>query len=132
MAYNVRVDLLAFSVNVVSVFKLPKDFSVEISGMYQSKSLSGISEFLPRGSLNAGVQKGFGRKGTLRLSMDDILLTDNWKIKTSQPENNLHSYFNYNWHNQFIRLTYTRNLGNTKLRSVKLKSGSEEERKRLE
>jgi hypothetical protein len=99
--------------------------------MYQSRSLSGISQFLPIGSLNAGLQKSFGKKGILRLSMDDILSTNNWKIKTKSPENNLDSYFGYNWHNQFIRLTYTRSFGNTKLRSVKLKSGSEEERRRV-
>jgi hypothetical protein len=116
---------------VINLLRLPKDFSIEISGMYQSKSLSGISEFLPIGSLNAGVQKSFRDKGTLRLAMDDILSTNNWRIKTNSPDNNLNSYFNYNWHNQFIRVTYTRSFGNTDLRSVKLKSGSEEERRRV-
>lgn len=120
----------AYNVNIVSAFKFPKDFSIEISGMYQSKALSGISEFQPLGSLNAGIQKSFGKKGVLRLSMDDILNTNYWKIKTSSV-NNLDSYFNYKWHNRFIRLTYTRSLGNNKLQSVKLKSGSEEERNRI-
>lgn len=131
LVQNGIIHLYGMNVNVVNLFRLPKDFSVEISGMYQSRSLSGISQFLPIGSLNAGVQKSFRDKGTLRLSMDDILYTNYWKIKTNSPENNLDSYFNYNWHNQFIRLTYTRNFGNSKLRSVKLRSGSEEEKKRV-
>ena len=132
-SFNANTSLQLFSVNVnlINIFKLPRDFAIEISGIYQSRSLSGISQFLPVGSLNAGIQKSFGDKGVLRLSMDDILYTNNWRIKTSSPENGLNTYFSYNWHNQFIRLTYTRHLGNTKLKSLRLKSGSEEERSRI-
>lgn len=128
---NVNLYLYGLNINLVNLVRLPKGFSIEISGMYQSKSLSGISQFLPLGSLNAGIQKNFGEKGTIRLSIDDILYSNYWRIITNSPENNLDSYFNYNWHNQFIRLTYSRNFGNSKLRSVKLKSGSEEERGRI-
>jgi hypothetical protein len=128
---NTTLHLYGVNLSVVNQIKLPKDFLIEISGMYQSKLLAGISQFLPLGSLNAGIQKNFGDKGTLRLSMDDILYTNQWKIKTHTPENNLNTYFYYDWHNQFIRLTYTRNLGNNKLRSIKVKSASEEERGRV-
>jgi len=132
-SFNANTSLQLFSVNInlINIFKLPRDFAIEISGIYQSRSLSGISQFLPVGSLNAGIQKSFGDKGILRLSMDDILYTNYWRIKTTSPENGLNTYFSYNWHNQFIRLTYTRNLGNTKLKSLRLKSGSEEERSRI-
>jgi hypothetical protein len=128
---NVTLHNYGLNVNLVSTVKLPKDFSIEISGMYASKSLSGITHFLPYGSLNAGIQKRLGEKGTLRLAMDDIFNTNNWRIKANSPENNLNSYVNYNWHNRFIRLTYVRNLGNHKLRPVKVRSGSEEERGRI-
>ncbi len=131
LEHNVTIQLYGVNLNVTNLVRLPKGFSIEISGMYQSKSLSGISEFLPIGSLNAGVQKSFRDKGTLRLAMDDILSTNNWRIKTNSPDNNINSYFSYNWHNQFIRVTYSRNFGNAKLRSVKLRSGSEEERRRV-
>jgi len=128
---NSKVHSYGLNFNLINSLKLPKDFSIEISGMYQSKLLSGISEYLPVGSLNAGIQKKLGEKGTLRLAMDDIFNTNYWKIKTYKPQNNLDSYFKYDFHNRFIRLTYTRNFGNNKLRSVKLKSGSEEERERV-
>jgi len=125
------LTLYGLNFNMSNVFKLPNDFSLEVSGVYQSKSLSGISEFLPMGTLNAGVQKKIKEIGVLRLSVDDILYSSNWRIKTYSPENNLNTYFNYDWHNQFVRLTFTRNLGNHKLKSVKLKSASEEERGRV-
>jgi hypothetical protein len=128
---NIAWSQYGLNINVVNVLKLPKNFSIEISGIYQSKSITGISWYLPVGSLNVGVQKDLGKNGAIRLAMDDILYTNNWRIKTYSPENNLDLYFKYNWHNQFLRLTYTRNFGNDKMRSVKIKSGSEEERKRV-
>ena len=75
------LHLFSVNINVVNQLKLPKDFAAEISVLYQSKSLSGISQFLPLGSLNAGVQKNFGKQGIIRLSMDDILSTNNWRIR---------------------------------------------------
>lgn len=128
---NKTWNMSGLNLHVVNQIKLAREFSIEISGMYQSKSSSGISEFLAFGSLNAGIQKKFKNKGTIKLSMDDILYTNNWRIKTNSSENRLHAYFDYDWHNQFIRLTYTRNIGNTKLRTLKFKSGSEEERERI-
>lgn len=130
MAGNITRRLYGLNVNVTNEFKLPKNFSIEVSGTYQTKTLSGLSEFLPTGSLNAGVQKNLGTKGIITLSMDDILNTNYWRIRTVST-GNLNSYFNYHWHNRFIRISYTRSLGNNKLRSVRVKSGSEEEQGRI-
>jgi Outer membrane protein beta-barrel family/CarboxypepD_reg-like domain len=128
---NATLKQFGVNVNVINQFKLPMDFSMEVSGMYQSRSLSGISTYLPFGSLNAGIQRGFGSKGTIRLSVDDIFNTNNWRISTTSSENNLDTYFEYRWNNRFVRLTYTWKLGNNALRSVKVRSGSEEERGRV-
>ena len=127
---NTRISNYGVNINVINSLKLPKDFAIEISGMYQSKTLWGISEFLAVGSLNAGIQKKLG-KGILRFSIDDIFNTNNWKLKTNLPGNNLHSYFDYDFHTRYVRLTYTRSFGNNKLQSVKLKSGVDEERARV-
>lgn len=128
---NIRFKQFGFNANVINQFKLLKDFSMEVSGMFQSRSLSGISTYLPFGSLNAGIQKSFGSKGTVRLSADDIFNTNNWRICTKSRGNSLDTYFEYKWHNRFIRLTYTMTLGNKMLSSVKVKSGGEEERGRI-
>ncbi|HTE33497.1 MAG TPA: outer membrane beta-barrel family protein [Chryseolinea sp.] len=123
--------LYGVNVNVVNQFKLGNGFTAELSGMYQSKLIAGISQYLPFGSLNAGIQKKLGSKAVIRLAVDDMLNTNNWRIKTYSAENNLNSYFDYRWHNRFIRITYTYNFGNNKLHAVKPKSGSEEERGRV-
>ena len=131
LTFNPRIMLNSINANLINSFTLPKDYSIEISGIYQSKSLTGVANFLARGSLNAGIQKKT-RNGTFRFAMDDILNTDLWKIRTYSPGNNLNTQFNYNFHNQYARFTYTRNIGNNKLRSVKIKSGADEERERLQ
>jgi hypothetical protein len=84
----------------------------------------------PLGSLNAGIQKKFGNQGILRLAMDDILYNNYWRSSTDVAQINLKSTIKYNWHNQFVRLTYSRNFGNKKLRTVQVQTGSEEERRR--
>jgi hypothetical protein len=127
---NTRITNYGVNINVINSLKLPKDFAIEISGMYQSKTLWGISEFLAVGSLNAGIQKKLG-KGVFRLSIDDVFNTNNWKLRTNLPGNNLNSYFDYDFHARYARLTYTRSFGNNKLQSVKLKPGAEEERARV-
>jgi hypothetical protein len=131
LAHNMTLHVKGLNFNLTNLLKLPKDITVEISGFYQSRSLFGISAFLPYGSLNTGIQKKFGTHGIVKLSMDDMLYTNIWKIKTNLPNENLYSTIFYDWHNQFVRLTYSRNLGNSGLRSVKLKSGSNEERGRI-
>ena len=129
--HDVRKHLFGVNMNLVSIFKLPDDFAIEISGNYQSTMLSGIAVYLPQGSLNAGVQKKLGENGTLTLAMDDILYTNLWRIKTNSPQNYVDAYFKYDFHNQYVRLTYKRNLGSRKIAAAKLKSGSEEERRRV-
>ncbi|WP_276372252.1 TonB-dependent receptor [Chryseolinea sp. H1M3-3] len=129
--HHTRLHQYGINFNLINIVKLPRDFTIEISGMYQSKTLSGIAWFMSAGSLNAGIQKQFGKKGTLRFSIDDILNTNNWRIKTDMPEENLYSYFHYNFNNRFVRVTFTRTLGNHKPRVVKSKTGSDEERGRI-
>ena len=99
--------------------------------MYPASIYSRSIEFdVKVGSLNAGIQKKIGQNGALKFAVDDILYTHLWKIKTHSTDDNMDVYFHYDWHNQFVRLTYTLNIGNTRIRSVKLKSASEEERQR--
>ncbi|MCF0072897.1 TonB dependent receptor [Dyadobacter sp. CY261] len=131
LSHKISKDLVGLNANLTTVYSLPEDFSVELSGIFISRYMSGISEYLPSGSLNAGIQKKWGKHGTVKLAMDDILYTNKWRIRTYHPEVGLDLRFRYDWHNQFLRITYARNIGNSKLRTLKVKSGSEEERGRL-
>src|SRR5436190_5078820 len=56
---NVQRHNYGLNVNVTNSLKLPKDFALEISGMYHSKTLLGVIESLSVSSLNVGTQKKF-------------------------------------------------------------------------
>jgi hypothetical protein len=128
---NVQRHNCEINLNVTNSLKLPRDFAVEISGMYQSRTLRGVIESLPVSSLNVGIQKKLG-KGTMRFAIDDIFNTNNWRLKMTLPQDkNLSTFFHYDFHSRFARITYTRSFGNSKLKSIKLKSASEEERGRV-
>lgn len=129
---NFRRELRGVNAALMSRLTLPRNFIVEVSATYQSRFMSGISEYQPIGSLNAGIQKSFAKNGTLQLAMDDILYTNYWKISTDTPGNNIRSGFVYDWHNQYVRLTYTRSLGRKIGRVAQKDSGAEEERRRVD
>ena len=129
--HDATFHLYGMNVNLMNLLRLPHNITIEITGIYQSKTLTGITSYLPLGSLNAGVSKKLGQRGTLRLSMDDILYTNYWRIKSYSALSGVESYFKYDFHNQYVRLTFTQTLGNTKVKSTKSRSGSEEERRRM-
>jgi len=121
----------ALNATVVSIMRLPRNFAIEVAGNYQSAMITGTSKWLPMGSLNAGIQKKLGEKGSIKLSMDDILHTNYWRIKAHSPGNESASYFKYDFHNQFVRVSYSRSLGNNKFQSMRSKSGADDERSRV-
>jgi len=129
---NPVLDSFRYSANVTNAIDLPRQFSIEISGEYESKSVWGILEIRPMGSLNAGVQKRIASSsGTLRLSVDDIFQTDLFRGNTALPGENIDSKFLYDNKVRNIKLTFTWNFGNSKIESVDVSSGSEEEQGRV-
>lgn len=129
---NVTLDAGGLTANVVNTYDLSRDISIEISGYYQSKSVWGIHQFRPQGSVNAGIQKRISDgRGTLRLSMNDIFYTDFWRTNINVPQADLNSAMRYDWHSQTVRLTFSWNFGNKKIKSIAVETGSEEEQSRV-
>ncbi len=130
---NIRDNTVSFTYNSVNSFQLPKDYSVEVTGYYQSSSLWGISQFKPLGRLDIGLKKQLkSDKGIISIVAKDLLSSTNWRIHTNIPEINIQSYMFYNWGARSINITYTKTFGNKKLNEVKIKSGSETERNRVQ
>jgi hypothetical protein len=59
---NETKDFRHFNFNLVNNIILPKDFSLELVGFYESKMIWGLWEFKPMGSLNIGLQKKLKEK----------------------------------------------------------------------
>ncbi|MEX0769972.1 MAG: outer membrane beta-barrel family protein [Balneolaceae bacterium] len=129
---NPTLNNYGFSANITNTIDLPHEISFEVSGFYQSKSVWGIMEMRPLGSLNAGVQKRIASgRGMLRLSVDDILHTNIWNGSTDLTSENLDSQFIYDFRERNVKLTFTWNFGNSQIKSVDIKTGSEEEQSRV-
>jgi iron complex outermembrane recepter protein len=115
-----------------NTFKLPNDFTFEVSGWYNSGGVWGgayITE--PQGALDLGLQKKFFKEqGTLKLSYTDILYTAPW------DSHNVYAGIvilaNGNWESQQFRATLTWRFGNKQMKgSRQRKTGSDEELKRI-
>lgn len=116
-----------------STFLLPKNFTIELSGNYQTKQLWGIWEFDPYGQLDLGIKKTLPhRQGTITLSITDLFHTVLWDTKLAFPDGQAYLRQYYDPNVQSINLTFTRSFGNSKLGAVRLKAGSEEERQRVQ
>jgi outer membrane receptor protein involved in Fe transport len=110
------------NLNMVSSFNLNKGYAVEVSGNYQSRQLMGAWRRSPFGSFNVGLQKKLNKeKGTFRLNVTDIFSTNHWDLNSSieEPRVDLNLIIRLNL--RAIRLTYTRNFGNMKLKAVNIK-----------
>ncbi|WP_210490625.1 outer membrane beta-barrel protein [Rufibacter aurantiacus] len=121
------------NVNLNQTFKLPKDFTLEISGFYQTRTPFGISYIKALGALNAGIQKELEEeKGMFRLSIEDIFWTSRFRILSDMKELNLYSSFDGIFSDpRVVRLTYSRNFGNRNMKaSARRETSSTEERKR--
>lgn len=118
-------------INSAQTFTLPADFSVELSGFYQTESMFGTAKLEPYGMINAGVQKKLG-KGKLRFGIDDIFNSMIWETSVRIPEQNLDAITNYKFTQRVFKLTYTRTFGNDKLKEKRSRTtGSEDERGRV-
>ena len=117
----------------INSFSLPKDFSAELVGFYQSKGLFGTTVALPIAGLNIGVQKKLrGNLGTLRFGIDDLLNSIKFRGESNFPEYNLVSEIDIDFSQRTFKLTYSRNFGNNQLKGARQRTtGSEEERQRV-
>lgn len=117
----------------INSFTLPKAFSAEMVGVYQTKALSGAAVILPYRVLNVGIQKKFkDNHGTLRFGIDDVLNSAKVRFETNLPEYNVVSTGVLDFSQRTFKLSYSRNFGNRQLKGNRQRTtGAEEERRRV-
>lgn len=122
-----------YSFNSAQNFRLPHNYSMEISGSYQSKSLFGAAVVSPMWLINYGIQKKFRNdKSRLRFAVDNIFNGSVFKTVTNIPSENIYSAFNVAFNFRTFKLTYSYNFGNNKLKDKRTRrTASEEEQGRL-
>lgn len=118
----------SYSANTTQSFTLPKDFSMELSGRYNSKQLWGNFTVYDSYSVDLGVQKSlFNKKGTLKVSVDDIFNTNKGGgyAKYSNVDINVHN----RWDSRQVNVSFTYRFGKDtfKTRADRSTASSEEQ-----
>ncbi|MBS1661739.1 MAG: TonB-dependent receptor [Bacteroidetes bacterium] len=124
-----------YSGNMSQTFRLPKGFSAEVSGWYNSRLYDGSKKVDGFGALNAGIKKELKNNGgSFQLFMTDIFRTttivnhfgtlteEAFSVKSRVP------YRPESARAQVIRLSYTRTIGGG---GSGKKGGAQEERERV-
>jgi outer membrane receptor protein involved in Fe transport len=130
---RLQLRTLTYGFNSTHTFTLPKRFTLEVSGNFDSPGYWGVAKWKATGSANIGIQKDFGQKwGKLRLSVTDLFLSTNWYGTTNQPDLNLMVRQSYQMAERPFMLSWTNTFGNQKVKSARQRqTGSAEEMRRL-
>lgn len=107
--------------------ELGNNFSFQIWGYYNSRSIFGLSETLPRGSLNLAIQKKF-KSLTLTLNGNNLLDTEHWRFETNNPNGEFNQSFDLDFRPPQLKFSAIYNFGNQKLKSKKVKQQVESSR----
>ncbi|MBX2826756.1 MAG: TonB-dependent receptor [Flavobacteriaceae bacterium] len=129
----IEQELGNFSANSTHSFKISDSFSAELSGFYNGPGFFGSARYEEVYGINIGLQKQFGEKwGTLRVSLNDALDSIEFNGGTDLPDQNIRTRNTFDFSNRTISVTYSRNFGNSKLKSSRNReTGSEAERRRV-
>ncbi|HVU84133.1 MAG TPA: outer membrane beta-barrel family protein, partial [Puia sp.] len=129
----ISIEQKNISVNMTQSFTLPENFSVELSGFYNSRSLNGITVFKPMGSLDFGIRKKLGARDNINFSANNLLNSMDYRGYTNLPEKNLVGdiHLRFSW--RTFKLTYTRSFGKEKLKANRSRTtGAEDEKGRVQ
>ena len=127
------VSQLNFNFNSTQAIVLPGNFSMEISGSYQSGGMVGIYKLKSITSLNFGIQKKFGINDALLFNITDFSGTPHYRWSIDAPEYNLITSLDLRFNVPTLKLTYTRKFGNFKIKANRSRTtGSEDERTRVQ
>jgi outer membrane receptor protein involved in Fe transport len=116
-----------------NTFTLPKGWTLEVSGWYNSPSVwAGVFQTNAMGSLDLGLQKTIMKeKGTIRISATDVLFTSPWAALNRFG--GLYMDVRGSWESRLIKFNFTYNFGNTQMKANRSRdTGSEDEAKRLQ
>lgn len=129
-----RRRLLNVNFTAIESFLLPKNYTLELSGFYQSARWIGTNRQNGYGSIDLGIRKKLpGTKGILTLIASNILDSQDNIIATDEPAFHEAARLEANFVQRTFKLTYTRPFGNARLRASRERTtGAEDEKGRVQ
>ncbi|PWK28642.1 outer membrane receptor protein involved in Fe transport [Arcicella aurantiaca] len=120
-----------YQANMTHQFTLPKKFSIELSGWYQSPFVEAQLIGKPMGAVSFGVQKKFLKdKATLKLNVNDVFWSNSFR--GSFAFNDIDVQIANKWESRVARLTFTYRFGNNKVQASRQRqTGLEAEKGRV-
>jgi hypothetical protein len=130
--FEFEKSIQAFNVYAEQNFRLPKGFSFQLSGWYNSKGLMGTIAFEPQGAMDAGFKKKFmNDRAEIGVRMGDILNTAGWKgenLFTPGLVMKAHG----GWESRMIVVNFSMRFGSQDVKNARQRrSGLEEESRRI-
>lgn len=129
---TINTSITSFNTYMQHTFKLPLNFTFEVSGWFNTGGVWGGSyKTEEQGSLDLGLQKKlFKDQATLKLTYTDLFKTAPWKSINTYA--GIVSRANGNWESQQFRASLSWKFGNKQVKNIKQRtSGSESELKRI-
>ncbi|WP_092726314.1 outer membrane beta-barrel family protein [Hydrobacter penzbergensis] len=133
----VEYGYFAYSVNYTHTFKLPRLFSVELSGNYNNQSYNGTQRVEGFHILNIGLKKELkDNKGSFQFSVNDIFRRERYEVHygtiTREPFDIMNRVVVYTEPSQFtiFKIGYSRSFGNGK-KAEKRSAVSSDEQERI-
>ena len=120
-----------FNANMTNQFTLPKKFSLELSGWYQSGFIEGQLAGKPMGAVSFGIQKKMMQdKATLKLNVNDVFWTQ--KFRGNFVFNDIDVQIVNRWESRVARVTFTYRFGNNKIKAARQRqTGLDDEKGRV-
>ena len=113
-----RLQIFDYNLNTTQRFTLPKDFSVELTGLYYSDSYFGTYKTDPFYQVDAGIQKKLNnKKDVIRFTANDMFNSgSHFRFTQYLPIQGVILKGDLNFGMVEYKLTYTHNFGNNTLK----------------
>lgn len=129
---NAPFDMKIFTYNafVNNTFTLPKNWTAELSGWYNSPAIYGLLSSKSQGAISLGLQKSLmDKKATIRLSVQDPFWTNKFRGTTKFEDIDLR--VKSTWPSRQARITFTYRFGNQNVKTRQRNTGSDDIKSRV-
>ncbi|WP_040007250.1 outer membrane beta-barrel protein [Fibrisoma limi] len=122
---------LSANVRMNHSFTFPNEFTAEVTGFYNSPTASGTVQLVGRGQVSVGVQKSlWNKRANAGLNLSDVFKT--MRFGSYNNFANTEILFRGQFESRVVRLSFTYNLGDQRLKSTpQRRTSSEEEQGRV-